>query len=300
MVRLLLILLSVYAEALQIDVEGSLQHKNSDYTNNKLTFEKSSVSIKKVISDEKGDKLNIFLKLEAEDNFEEKNVDQFYIKYKGPMGRWNMALGRSLIPFGLLTDYDSEMLILETQDKKTIGYRNDDGIKITGFWKSMDYALLASPGKWMKNDKKWNKDKMVSLKISFKGYDFEDPQLGFSFLSGKFEGINKDLFAIDVIKYHDLLVTRNELVIGKQGIDDLWSLFWGVDYSLLSSVNLNVAYSHFKSNYEESSAFLGATYNSPFYGLVFRTGNKHHFKNERGNNKNEIFIQVYKSYSHYF
>jgi hypothetical protein len=247
----------------------------------------------------KGDRLHLFLKLEAEDNFDERNVDQLYAKYKGPMGRWNVALGRSLMPFGLLTDYDTEMLLVEAQDEKTIGYRNDDGVKLSGFWKSMDYEVLASPGKWMKNDHKHNKDKMISVKTSFKGLDLEDPKFGFSFLSGKFEGVQKDLFAIDIIKYHGLLVSRNELVIGKHGREDVQSLFSGIDYSLLPSVDLNVAYSHFKSDYEESSAFIGATYNSPFYGLVFRAGNKHHFKNERGNNKNEVFIQVYKSFSSY-
>ena len=281
----LLLLVTVNSKAFQLDLEGSLKH------NHKVTFDKASMGIKKVFSDEKGDRLQLFLKLEAEDNFQDKNVDQFYVKYKGPMGRWNIAFGRSLVPFGLLTEYDSEMLILETQDEKTIGYKNDDGIKVSGFWNLIDYEILVSPG---------NKDKLVSVKTSFKGLDHEDPKFGLSFLSGKFEGMQKDLIGIDIIKYHGLLVSRNEVVFGKYGKDDIKSIFLGVDYSLLPSVDLNVAYSDFKSDYEESSAFLGLTYNSPFYGLVIRAGNKHNFENEKGNNKNEIFIQVYKSYSSYF
>jgi hypothetical protein len=296
----LLLLVSLQVEAFQVDLEGSFQHKYTDYAKDKTTFEKASITMKKILSDEKGDWLHLFLKLEAEDNFQENNVDQLYAKYKGPMGRWNIALGRSLIPFGLLTEYDSEMLILETQEEKTIGYRNDDGIKLSGFWKSMDYALLASSGKWMKNDHKYNKDKIISLKTSFKGYDLEDPKFGFSFFSGQLKGVQKNLFAVDVIKHHGLLVNRTEFVFGKHGRDDIHSLFSGIDYSIFPSVDLNIVYSHFKSDYEENAAFLGITYHSPFYGLVFRAGNKYHFKNERGENKNEVFIQIYKSYSSYF
>lgn len=296
----LLLLFNVHAEASQVDIEGSLEYMHSDYEGDDLSLEKASISIRETLSDEHGDRLHLFFKFEAEDNFDENHIDQLYAKYKGPMGKWNIALGRSLIPFGLITDYDSEMLLVETQEKKTIGYKSDDGIKLSGFWKSIDYELLVSPGKWMKNDYKDRKDKMFSVKISFKGEELEDPKFGFSFLSGDLQGVKKNLFSIDVTKYYGLFVSRNEVVFGKQDKDDLLSIFSGIDYSLLPSVDLNVAYSHFKADYEENSAFLGITYNSPFHGLVFRAGNTHYFKHNKGDNNNEFRIQIYKSYSHYF
>lgn len=297
---LLLVLFNVYAQASQVDIEGSLVYMHSDNEGDNLSLEKASISMRETLSDEQGDRLHLFFKLESEDNFNETHIDQLYAKYKGPMGRWNITLGRSFIPFGLITDYDSEMLLVETQEKKTIGYKGDDGIKLSGFWKSMDYELLFSPGKWMPNDYKDRNDKMFSAKISFKGEELEDPKFGFSFLSGDFQGVKKDLFSIDFTQYYGLLVSRNEVVFGKQDKDDLLSIFSGIDYGLLPSVDLNVAYSHFKADYEENSAFLGITYNSPFYGLVFRAGNTHYFKNNTGDNNNELRIQIYKSYSHYF
>lgn len=297
---LLLLLFNVLAEASQVDVEGSLVYMHSDYEGDELSLEKTSISFRETLSDKRGDRLQLFFKLEAEDNFNETHIDQLYAKYKGPMGRWNIALGRSLIPFGLLTDYDSEMLLLETQEKKTIGSKSDDGIKLSGFWKSMDYALLVSPGKWMANDYKERNDKMFSLKISFKGEELEDPKIGFSFLLSDFKGVKKELFSIDFTKYYGPLVSRNEVVFGKQDKDDLLSIFSGIDYSLLPSIDLSVTYTHFEADYEENAAFLGLTYNSPFYGLIFRVGNTHYFKNNIGDNKNEFTIQVYKSYSHYF
>lgn len=300
----ILLLFCINMEAFQLDLEGSLIHKYSEYEENKTSLDKASIRIKKAIADDEGDRLHLFLKAEVVDNLQYGHIDLLYAKYKGPMGRWNVAVGRSLMPFGLLTDYDTEMLILKTQQKKTIGYKNDDGVKVSGFWKSMDYEILASPGKWMKNHNKYTDDKMISLKISFKGLELEDPKLGLSFLSGKFKGVQKDLYALDIIKYHDLLVSRNEFVFGKHGEADIKSLFSGIDYSVLPSVDLNVAYSHFISDskvtnndYEENSVFLGVSYNSPFYGLTFRAGNKYNINNKKGDNKNEALFQIYKSFS---
>ncbi|CAA6819037.1 MAG: Unknown protein [uncultured Sulfurovum sp.] len=299
-VKYLLLLFSLCycpAQATQLDIEGSLQHNLSE---NELSFEKARIGIKEVLSDAKGDRVNLFLQLEGEDNFKETHIDQLYAKYKGPMGRWNLTLGRSLIPFGLLSDYDSEVLLLKTQEKKTIGYKSDDGVKLSGFWKSMDYELLLSPKKLLKNNHKDNNDKMLALKASFKGQDIEDLKLGFSLLSAEFQDIKKDMFAIDIIKYHDLLVTRNEVVFGRQEDDSLLSIFTGIDYSLAPSVDLNVAYTYYKADHKEESAFLGISYNSPFYGLVFRAGNTHYFKQKTKENQNELLIQVYNAYSHYF
>jgi hypothetical protein len=293
----LLPFLCLSLEAGQIDLEGSLQH---DFSTNESVFEKARLGFKEVISDEKGDRLNFFLQVESEDNFEETYIDQLYTKYKGPMGRWNVTVGRSLVPFGLLSEYDSEMLLLKTQEKKTIGYKSDDGLKLSGFWKSMDYEFLLSPGKFLKNDYKADNDKMIALKSSFKGEDIEDLKLGFSFLSAEFHDVKKELFSIDMIKYHGLLVSRSELVLGKQDEHDVVSVFTGIDYSLAASIDLNAAYTHYKADYEETSTFLGLSYHSPWYGLVLRAGNTYYFKHKTQENQNEFLIQIYKSYSHYF
>ncbi len=297
---LLSLLFSLQVEAFQIDLETSLQNKNTNFNQNEFSLKKAGFGVKQIISDEKGDRLKFFLRVEAEDNFTKKNIDQLYLKYKGPMGRWNITLGRSMVPFGLLTDYVSEMLILNTQETKTIGYKSDDGIKLSGFWKSFDYELLLSPGKLMKNYNKDDNDKMAVIRTSYKGYDLEDFKIGFSFLTGEFLGVNKKLYGIDIIKYKDRLVSRNEFVVGKEGGKDLISVFAGIDYSLFPSIDLNLAYTHFKTDSDENTVFFGMTYNTPFYGIVLRMGNKYYLKDNKGDDKNEIYIQLYKYYSHYF
>jgi hypothetical protein len=296
----LLLLLSLQANAFQIDLEGSLQHQNTDFEQNNTSVNIVGLGLKQIISDDKGDRLQLFLKTEAEDNFKEINLSQLYAKYKGPMGKWNLTLGRSIIPFGLITDYDSEFLILKTQEKKTIGFKTTDGLKLSGFWKQIDYEIQLSPGKWSEHSNKISEDKMASLKLSHKGYDVEDWQLGFSVLAGEFADVEKSLASVDITKFKGLLVSRNEFVIGREADEYLYSLFAGIDYSVLPSVDMNMAYTFLKTEYKEHTAFLGFSYNTPFYGFVLRAGNKYTFKDNTGEDTNEIFIQIYNRFSHFF
>jgi len=296
----LFLLLSFQAKAFQIDLEGSVQHQNSDFKLNKASINAVGLGLKKIISDKKGDRLQLFLKTEAEDNFKEINLSQIYAKYKGPMGKWNLTLGRSLIPFGLITDFDSEFLILKTLEKETIGFKTTDGLKLSGFWKQIDYEMQVSPGKWSEHSNKISEDMMIALKLSYKGYDVEDWQLGFSLLSGEFADIDKSLASVDIIKFKGVLVNRNEFVVGKEAEEYLYSVFSGIDYSVLPAVDMNIAYTFFKTEFTENTALSGFSYNTPFYGFVLRMGNKYTFKNNTGEDKNEIFIQIYNRFSHFF
>jgi hypothetical protein len=296
----LLLFLSFQAKALQIDLEGSMQYQNTDFKQNNTSINMVGLGLRKIISDKKGDRLQLFLKTEAEDNFEEINLSQIYAKYKGPMGKWNLTLGRSLIPFGLITDFDSEFLILKTQEKKTVGFKTTDGLKLSGFWKNIDYEMLVSPGKWSEHSNKISEDKMIAFKLSHKGFDVEDWQFGVSFLTGEFADTDKSLASVDIIKFKGLLVSRNEFAIGKAEDEYLYSVFAGIDYSVLPAVDLNLAYTFFKTEFTENTALLGFSYNTPVYGFMLRAGNKYTFKDDTGEDKNEIFIQIYNRFSHFF
>jgi len=290
---------SFQAAAFEIDLETSLQYKNSDFKDNDYSLEKAALGLKKIISDKKGDRLQFFLKLEAEENFEETGIAQLYVKYKGPMGRWNITLGRSLVPFGLITDYDSEMLILKTQEKFTIGHKVADGIKLSGFWKSIDYELLFGAVELESSDL-GNIDKMLALKTSYKGYDPEDINFGLSLLTSEFSEKRKNLLGVDITKFHGLLISRNEFVFGKITDQEMYSIFAGLDYSILPKIDISSAYTYFQTEDAKHTAFLGITYNSTFFGTVFRLGNKYYFKDEKGVDKNEIIIQIYNSFNRYF
>lgn len=296
---IMLLFTALKAEAFQLDLEASLQNRNTDLKENKLTLNKAGIGVKKIIGDDKGDRLYLFFKGEAEDNFIEKNIEQLYAKYKGPMGRWNVTLGRSLVPFGLMTEYDSEWLILKTQEVKTIGFKNDDGIKISGFWGSIDYEFFLSSGKGIDNRGPGDINIAV-IKTSYKGGDVEDLKIGFSFLQQEVSDIKKSLAGIDLIKYKGLLISRSEIVIGEEEGKDVLSVFAGIDFSVLPKVDLNAAYNYFDADYDEKSVFLGITYNTPIYGIVLRAGNKYYINDYTGDDKNEIFLQIYKYYSHYF
>jgi len=297
---LLLLFFSFRIEAFQFDLETSLLSRITDFEESKFSLYKIGVGIKKNISDDKGDRFQFFLRAEAEENFSENKIAQLYAKYKGPMGRWNFTFGRSFIPFGLLTDYDSEMLIIKTQEHKTIGYRTSDGLKFSGFWRSIDYELFLGLNNWEKNLSYASADKMAGFKISYKGYDPEDLKIGLSFLAGELSDGSKLLAGIDITKYHNLLVGRAEIAAGKEADKNLLSVFTGIDYGIFPSVDLNLAYTYFKSDFDENAVFCGFTYNTPFRGTILRAGNKYYFEDETGDDKNEIFIQIHIYFGRYF
>ncbi|MCM8778174.1 MAG: hypothetical protein NC834_00025 [Candidatus Omnitrophica bacterium] len=91
------------------------------------------LNFRKVFSDAKGDRLIAVGQLDMDQNFEKIRPYQTYFQYKGPLGKWNIRAGHYILSFGLLSDYDTERLVLKAiEDEMTAkiyGY-GDDRIKI--------------------------------------------------------------------------------------------------------------------------------------------------------------------------
>jgi hypothetical protein len=69
----------------------------------KLSAEVHAVglSIRKSFADNSGDRFIISGLFEAEKNFSEFMIHELYLRFKGPMGLWNITAGRIGIPYGL-------------------------------------------------------------------------------------------------------------------------------------------------------------------------------------------------------
>lgn len=295
---LLSFLCAIPASAFQVDLEVLAQHRDRGSGQDDTGVEKAGLGIKKIFSDDSGDRVQLFLRGEASDNFKEKNIEQLYAKYKGPMGKWNITLGRMPVPFGLITEYDTEWQIVNTQELKTIGFKNDDGFKVSGFAGQFDYDFLISRGEGTESGVE-DSNGMGVLKIAYKGLDSESFNTGFSLLYNRTSDSERKLAGIDIIKYYGPLISRNEFVIGEESDTSILSLFSGIDYKLWPAVDLNLAYNYFREDIKEEIITMGVTYNSPFYGLIFRLGNKYHII-KNGGNENEVFIQAYKHFSAFF
>ena len=73
---------------------------------------------------------------------------QTYLQYKGPLGRWNAAGGRFIVPFGLLATYDSEGQLLTTMEPLSTSIKLAQGAQLHGFQGNGTYAaaLTTAPG----------------------------------------------------------------------------------------------------------------------------------------------------------
>ncbi len=297
------------AYSAQIDAEADIRYKNIDLHENKVEFERAGLGFREIISDDTGDRVLLFCRAEGEHNFSEFPIGQLYSQYKGPMGKWNITAGRFLVPFGIMTNYDSEWLLVETQEDKTLNIKYDSGIKLAGIINYFEYALSVTQGigverwdDWVDNDK----NKLVTARLGKAGDDFEEIGIGLSSIFGKVyidsTSLYKKFVALDATKYYDLFVFRGEIARGKEDDETLTSFFMGLDYRILASLDINLSVNLFRKNYYLNTSTIGLSYNFLFFGLVIRAAHK--FPIGGGKNgtheTNETYIQLYNNYSHIF
>ena len=272
---------------------------------NKLKIEGSGVSLRKIISDRKGDRIILFTLLDAMDNFEKIMFDQSYIQYKGPLGRWNVTAGRFRLPFGLLPNYSTKRLLIKTLEYKTIGLAEDTGLLFSGVLRDFDYGVSISHGeghgRWTDRDT----DKLLTFRIGYQGVDFEDLRIGLSGLSGRVmqkhtrDILYKELLAVDVIKYYGQIAMRGELSLGRQEQKNLIGFFSGIDYTIFPRVELNTGYTYsHKGHHSNLNALnVGLSYYGLPFGIQIRLAQKISFLRE---DKDEFSSQVYSTFSYSF
>lgn len=276
--------------------------KDLRYSDDEFKVEALGLSLRKVFADEKGDRIILFTVLETMHNFKETMLEQGYFQYKGPLGRWNLILGRYLLPFGLLPNYSTKRLLIESLEYETIGIRSDQGFKLSGMIKDFDYAISLSQGvgvrKWTDIDNDW----LITTRVGYQGVDFEDLRVGLSGLLGrvlpdKMHSIGhnpayKKLLALDLIKYYSLWVLRAELTFGEEENKRLNGIFTGVDYALFPRTDLNLGYTHLNRGGDKKDALtIGLTYN--LAGFQIRAAQKLSL----GGEQDEFSFQVYRLFS---
>lgn len=267
---------SVANASMTITVDADMRYHLDHRGKGEAKAEAVGISLRKVFADTYGDRVIFFTVVDAMDNFREVMVDQGYVQYKGPMGKWNVTLGRYIVPFGLLPNYSTKRLLIKTQEYETVGLNSDTGLQISGVLKDFDYALSFSQGigtnRWFNNGREF----LVTARISHEGLDFEDWKIGLSGLWGKVlpdqshgghrnmshMPVRKNLFAVDLIKYHGLAVMRAEASVGEEEKHFLNGIFLGVDYAILPKTDLNFAYTRLQKNTQSQDVVTtGFTYN---------------------------------------
>jgi len=251
-------------------------------------FYATSLSLRRVFADSGGDRLEAFLMLEAMHDFEELMLGESYLRYKGPMGSWNVRGGRFRVPYGLLPGYSTERLLVTTPELFTIGIFHDDGVELSGIKGSLEYAASYTNGE--------HSEDVGVARLGYRGVDFESPWGGISFFAGKVLSaggpVKKQLFALDLTKNHGLFVFRGEVHAGKEAGATLVGAFLGTDYGLLPTIDLNLAatYVEVGEGTRSARADLGLSYN-PWTGLFIRGVKQIPLK--KGGQEDEVIIQAY-------
>ncbi|MBL9188325.1 MAG: hypothetical protein JNK23_12645 [Opitutaceae bacterium] len=104
------------------------------------------LNFRQVWADASGDRWIGVAQLDFDHNFDEVRPYQVYLQYKGPLGKWNIRAGHYLLPFGLLTTYDTERLVLRGLEETNLGIRSDTGAQLFGRSGDFDYALSVTGG----------------------------------------------------------------------------------------------------------------------------------------------------------
>ena len=276
--------------------------KDLRYSDDEFKAEALGLILRKVFADQRGDRIILFTGIDSMHNFKETHLEQAYIQYKGPLGRWNLTAGRYLLPFGLLPNYSTKRLLIESLEYETIGLRYDTGLQLSGVLKDFDYAISLSQGVGIGRWTDIDNEELITFRIGYQGVDFEDLRIGLSGLVGrvrpdKMHGRGgsskyKQLLALDLIKYHGLLVWRAELTYGEEEDKRLNGIFSGVDYALFPRIDLNLGYTHLNRDGDKKDALtIGLTYN--LAGFQLRAAQKLSL----GGEQDEFSIQVYRLFT---
>ncbi|MEM5799956.1 MAG: hypothetical protein QXZ43_04820 [Candidatus Aenigmatarchaeota archaeon] len=272
-----------------------------------LKLEGLFINIRSIFSDYKGDRIIIVGQLDIENNLKIIKPYQAFFQYKGPLGKWNIRVGHYILPFGLLSNYDTERLILKTMEDLNLGIKLDTGIELLGFLGSFDYAVSVSQGVGQNRLTDIDNDKLITARI---GWQDEDINLGLSGFIGEVltekdsiirkeigsESLYEKRLGLDLTKYIGQLTLRGELNIGKDKNDSVGGILLEADYSLIQKLELNFKYAYWQRKGSRNFIGIGFSYEL-LRGLFIRFANEYQFGKE---NKNEFILQIYYDFSKNF
>lgn len=172
------------------------------------------VNLRTVYDDDAGDRVFLVAQADVEEEIERSHLYNVYVQYKGPLGRWNVRVGRYLVPFGLHYYYDTERLLLPAHEAEALGLKLDDGGQVFGFRGAFDYSVSVSRG--FRN----RPTPIVRL-----GWQGEESRAGLSYLFGKLPSIaDQESVELDELRPDAELVPKHRLAIDYERTLGVWTL----------------------------------------------------------------------------
>lgn len=263
----------------------------------------AGLSVRKSIADNSGDRYIISALFEAEKNFSELMFHELYFRYKGPMGLWNITVGRIGIPYGLLTSFSTTRHLFEKPIEESLGFDADNGIMFSGVAGIFDYGVSLTQGYGIHRVPSFPGEGFGAGRVGITLGEAEEYSIGISIGAGRTETSHMEHSSITRITGGmDATLNLAQSVIRTEvnaGIVDKHKFVNGynlIDYTLHQrldlSTGLKLLYSH---NDISGALFAGFSFKPPWFN--FKGGYIYDFK---GKQKHHISLQLYRVFSFTF
>lgn len=172
------------------------------------------LNLRTVYADDEGDRVFAVAQGDFEEQVERSHFYQVYAQYKGPLGRWNVRVGRYLVPFGLHYYHDTERLLLRAHEAETIGLKLDEGVQAFGFVSAFDYSV--SVGRGFRNK---------ATPMARIGWQGEDVRLGISYVYGRLPSFaDEESVEVDELLPGAVVVKRQRAAVDYEHTLGQWTL----------------------------------------------------------------------------
>ncbi len=266
----------------------------------KANVHRLATGVRSSFSDRKGDRLALYGLLETEDDFSEWSLHEMYARYKGPLGKYNITLGRFGLPYGLLSGIDPTRLLYETHSMKAVGLHVDNGLMATGVFSRFDYAVSFTQGIGA-HDIGFPGHGLFMARLGMAVGDTDEFQLGLSGVAGKTVmhekqtgTVNRIIGALDATIYIGPFLFKAEWNAGELADALFLSSFIGLEYPiapkldmLLTSLN---SYHHDTYN---NHFFTGAAWRLRWFTI--RGGYRYAFQELP---EHQLKFQIYRLFTH--
>ena len=256
-----------------------------------------AVAIRKTLADRGGDRWMLAGLIEIHDDLSEVMIHDAYVRYKGPMGRWNVTAGRFQLPFSLLSGFSTSRFLYDNLSDTSVGIHSDGGVMVSGVVGDLDYGFAATQGLGVHEDPEAEGLDLFSGRVGWTFGDMGEITTGVSFLFGETHtahpllprlhkdhddsddahgmhgshgehSVDRMIIGMDGTAWFGLWLTRWEVQAGELDDKAFAGGFAMADYGLLPRLDITGAMNiaHYDSELS-GNIYLGLGYRNPWFTL---------------------------------
>jgi hypothetical protein len=228
-------------------------------------------------------------------------IHELYLRFKGPMGLWNITAGRIGIPYGLLTSFSTSRHIFEMPFEEVVGFDADNGIMFSGVAGIFDYGVSLSQGYGAHRMPEFPGEGFGAGRVGVVLGEAEEYSIGVSIAGGRTSTAHMDhsittriTGGLDATFNIGQSVIRTEVNAGVVDKHRIVSGYGLLDYTVHRRLDLSAGVRIINShNTTNGALFAGLSFNPPWFNL--RGG---YIYEHSGKQRHSISLQLYRLFSY--